>query len=1065
MPQTRILAAHSNAQLLQKGAEFIGGLGNRGEFVVLAPSRGAGDDFLRNLAGSGLAGGHALTLTQLAASLASPKMSERGLVPVSWLGQEALAARAVHHARKQEAMHYFEPVADTPGFVRALAATLSELRLDGVNHTALRDAGAPGKDLSALLTHYSNELELQSLADHATVLEFAGEAAMVPHRYLGIPLLLLDLPVRHQLEQRLLAAVAKTSTLILAVSLGSDEESLSAIESCLGASRELLQIGDLNTLDRVRHFVFASDLPPTRPFDKSVDYFSAPGESLECVEIARRIRQLAFDGMPFDSMAIVLRAGERYQPLVEEALRRAGVEAYFHRGTARPDPAGRAFLALLACAAEGLTASRFAEYLSLAQVPNLDERGAPVAGEVSWVPAQDEVLASFSTAGEAVAFETTAETPAVHTPANWEALLVDAAVVGGSDRWHRRLEGLDQELRLQLGSLKISDEERPRIQRRIEELQALRNYALPLIEQMPEMGQQASWGEWIENLSKLAVRSLRRPESVLAMLNELEPMKDVGPVSLNEVYGVLEDRLRFLRNDPPHRRYGRVFICSPEEVRGREFAVVFLPGLAEGVFPRRALEDPLLLDTHRAKAAAHLTRQLERVARERLLLRCAAAAAIERLVVSYPRMDVAQGRPRVPSFYALEILRAGEGRLPDLREFEKHAAEQAAVRLGRPAPQDPKQALDDAEYDLSQLDLAMQQSPEEARGSMRYLVEVSPVLARSLRTRYRRWSRAWSGADGIVEPGLETLRVLKNHWLDKRCYSPTALEKFAACPYKFLLHAIHFLRPREQSLPLEQMDPLTRGALFHAVQKALWDELDRLQMFPLSREKLPRILDAGDRVLDTVARKYEDELAPAIPRVWVSEVEDLRTDFRGWLRHISGEVGWLPILSEYSFGLKHSEKPEVYLLEALRLRGSIDLVEQNIQTGLIRVTDHKTGKPPDVAPAYVGNGTVLQPLLYALALEQLLDKPVGLSRLFYCTQRGQYREMHIQVNEHARSRISLAVEVISAFVINGFLPAAPKADACSQCDYRPVCGPYEEQRVRQKDQSDLEGLFELRRIP
>ena len=208
--------------------------------------------------------------------------------------------------------------------------------------------------------------------------------------------------------------------------------------------------------------------------------------------------------------------------------------------------------------------------------------------------------------------------------------------------------------------------------------------------------------------------------------------------------------LRFLRNEPPHRRYGRVFVCSPEEARGREFDVVFLPGLAEGVFPRRAKEDPLLLDVHRAKASEHLTRQGERVARERLLLRCAAGAAALKLVVSYPRMDVSQGRPRVPSFYALEILRAGEGRLPDLREFEKKAADHAAVRLGRPAPQDPLEALDDAEYDLAKLDVALRLPAAEARGSMRYLVEVSPVLARSLRTRYRRWNRAWSDRKSVV---------------------------------------------------------------------------------------------------------------------------------------------------------------------------------------------------------------------------------------------------------------------------------------------------------------------------
>ena len=44
--------------------------------------------------------------------------------------------------------------------------------------------------------------------------------------------------------------------------------------------------------------------------------------------------------------------------------------------------------------------------------------------------------------------------------------------------------------------------------------------------------------------------------------------------------------------------------------------------------------------------------------KERLLLRIAAAAATKTLTVSYPRVNVEQARPRVPSFYALEVLRA-----------------------------------------------------------------------------------------------------------------------------------------------------------------------------------------------------------------------------------------------------------------------------------------------------------------------------------------------------------------------------------------------------------------------
>ena len=91
-----------------------------------------------------------------------------------------------------------------------------------------------------------------------------------------------------------------------------------------------------------------------------LSFFSAPGEGREAVEIARRILREARAGVRFDEMAVLVRSPQHYVGLIEHALRRAKVPAWFSRGTRRPLTAGRAFLALLACAAEQLSASRFA---------------------------------------------------------------------------------------------------------------------------------------------------------------------------------------------------------------------------------------------------------------------------------------------------------------------------------------------------------------------------------------------------------------------------------------------------------------------------------------------------------------------------------------------------------------------------------------------------------------------------------------------------------------------------------------------------------------------------------
>src|SRR5262249_25686473 len=155
--------------------------------------------------------------------------------------------------------------------------------------------------------------------------------------------------------------------------------------------------GDASTGALVRlqlHLFNEHDRPPEAQPDNDIEVFSAPGEGRECVEIVRRVIALARNGMPFDRIAILLRSPEGYRAHLREAFARADIPVHFARGAVRPDPAGRAFVALLECATEGLSARKFAEYLSLGQVPDAQAVGtAPEAwsrGDL-WVAPDSEV--------------------------------------------------------------------------------------------------------------------------------------------------------------------------------------------------------------------------------------------------------------------------------------------------------------------------------------------------------------------------------------------------------------------------------------------------------------------------------------------------------------------------------------------------------------------------------------------------------------------------------------------------------------------------------------------------
>jgi ATP-dependent helicase/nuclease subunit B len=997
-----------------------------------------------------------MTLLQLALEWARPEMADRGLGPLSNLGQEALAARIVHAERAEQELDYFKAVADMKGFARALARTISELRLARVSADQIRGRGPAGPDLSRLLARFEAELERLSLADTARVFELAVSASG-PSRWDGLPVAILDVPLRTPSHREFLArVVARSSKVFAAVRAGDD-----AVIEILGVSAtELDSKTPASTLEHLRQYLF-SDRASAAKDSGQFEIFSAPGEGLETVEIARRIVHMAGAGTRFDEIAILLRNAERYQPMVEDALRRARIPAYFSRGTARPDPGGRAFLALLRCKEDKCSASRFAEYLSLGQVP-----AAGSQSKTEWMPPDDEMLPAEQPEIPEAEVD---ESLVARAPASWERLLTDAAVIGGRDRWRRRLKGLEREFELHLKTIAREDETRREdIARRLNQLRELERFALPLIDALWELPASARWSEWIERLSGLARIALRRPEPVLAVLAEFEPMGDVGPAMLDEVAAVLSERLRFLRRDPPQRRYGRVFVGSIDEARGREFGVVFLPGLAEGLFPQRAFEDPLLLDDFRRELGDGLPLRDDRTLEERERLQLACASARDRLIASYPRMDVAEARPRVPSFYALELPRAIEGRLPRLKEFEARTREASPARLNWPAPSDPASAIDDTEYDLATL--------ARAPHSARYLVDSNAALARSLRGRWRRWETSkWSEVDGLITQDAAALAVLAGKRLKAQPWSASSLQHFAACPYRFALHGIFGIRPREEAVPIEQMDPLTRGGLFHEVQFALLNELNREALLPVNSQNLAEALELADRALDQVAGKYKEDLAPAIERVWSTEIEDLRTDLRGWLQHISvNDAEWRPVHFEFAFGLPAdahrnavsdvASTASVAELDAVSLRGSIDLVERHISRGALRVTDHKTGKLPETPPHMVGGGRYLQPLLYGIAAEKLLGATVECGRLFFATQQGGYQTVEIPVDERRRLFLAKLLSNIDSAIAGGFLPAAPQKDTCKICDYREVCGPYEEQRSARKDRRDerLEALIEIR---
>ena len=1068
--------------------------------LVVAPTLEAGSRVLRHAAGSAQGGGvraafgwQRVTLGEMTARLASVGLAAAGLTAASQVVLDAVCARTIHALREQGLLGRYAKVGDRPGLPRALARTFLELGLAGVGPS---HPGLP-EDLARCFSAYRVALADAGLADRAGVLTQAIARAERPaaHPLLDVPLILLDPPVESALEREFFAALARRGA-VTALTPTSDALAQERLEAALEVHAEELRDepdGETrSSLARLRRHLFQPEVSGGAPLDETVELISAPGESRECVEIARRVLRAAAEGVPFDRMAVLTHAPERYRAHLFEAFRRASVPAWFSRGSVAPDPRGRALLALLSCREAKLSARAFAEYLSLGVVPDPDEQGAPPEArrDVPWLvplrdddrgeplePEPDDVQLHRSAAQDAGSIPD-ADRPVTHgnlrVPARWERLLIDASVID-ADRWRRRLEGLATRLDARIAALDEHEPRRESVQRERRDLDHLMAFALPLIDELARLPETATWGEWAEHLGRLARRAIREPERVLAVLAELGPMAPIGPVGLTEVQLVLGPRLTQMRRRPSGAPAGQLFVGSTAEARGMSFEVVFVPGLVERVFPRKMVEDPICLDAQRCEISDALATEEERVARERLALHLAIGAAEARVVLSYPRLDTERGRARVPSFYALEILRAVEGALPSFEALGRRAEAASDARMAWPAPRDPSEAIDAAEFDLAVLDELLR-AEQPTPGGARYLLDTDTNhhLARALRARYARWQQSkWTSHDGLVCGSEQALAALAAHAPSRRAYSATALEQLALCPYRFYLRSVVKLTPRLVPDALEQLDPLTRGNLMHQAQHDVLHALRERGALPVTSESLPEARAVLDEVLVEVAARFREQHAPAIMRVFDDAVQDARSDLVEWLARAADRPDWVPIAFELAFGVQPREgvthdpashDEPVVLQSGLTLRGAIDLVERRGDT--LRATDYKTGLVPDMTGPVTDGGRSLQRVLYALALEVLMpEREVLGGRLYYCTVRGRFEQRFTSLSETARGAVATIAEVLEASIKRGFLPALPQKDACARCEYRAVCGPEEERRVERKKARATAPFQRIRRLP
>ncbi len=1027
--------------------------------TVLVPSNLTGLYLSRLMArhGFGHAGVRFVTLLDLSRRLGESSLAQRGLKPLPPQADLMLAAKA---AGGLPANAYFNPVAASPGFHRALLATFQDLSYGGwTARVEGRPAGVPrGKvtELLGLFAGYRRDMGPR-FYDYADLLAEAARHANDAPRVLGVrELLVYGLYDLTELQWRLLLALGQYLGLAVFVPAG-DQDWHSFAQP---AVRRLLAAGFTTAVEAEDAVEVAAEAgaagAPRLPLTGGFTLLSAPDEAREVREVVRELLDLARGGMRFGEMAVLFRDRETYVPVLRERLAALGIPRYLPEGESLDrTAAGRGLLSALRLAAGGWPRAEVMEWITT----------APISFE--------RVLDGLAE-------------PPLHL---WDRMTAEAGIVRGRDQWVNGLRRLDNRYRRPAGPRPPGSSEPP--DRWRDAATGLRRLVLRLLRDLGRFRGRANWRELadaaLDFIDRYFAPDLPRLPEVRTVVDGLRALAEVQPgCDLAAFTRVLEEALTRAR--PPEGRLGEgVMVADVQGARGLAFRAVFILGLVEKGFPAPVRQDPLLLDHEREQLpAASLPLKRARGQEEALLFAAAVGSARERLVLSYPRAGALDGRAKIPSYYLSRIGEAALGRRPG---YDELASIPGFRYLPGGIASPAVRALDEDEYDLASLAIPAAKPAAPGRGEpppeavVRSLRRHFPVLAAALEAADARRTTRLTVYDGALEPAGEEGRSLppeerQSLALTDNSLAPTALETYATCPYRYFAGRLLALQPWEEPEEVLRILPVDRGQVLHRALELFFRGLATEGWLPLRPDRADeyrrRLLAAAEEAFAAAAR----EGVTGSPLIWDLDRATLREDLLRYLDlELAQEPGWVPTHFEVRFGEPETELPENSLppLEcALRdgsrvtFRGKIDRVDRWRDGGAVRVIDYKSGRLPD-AVEDLRLGTGLQLPIYLGAARRLLrpsEQPGrDRSEAWYqsVSRGGSFQRSGVAgpdwpaVEEAFERALRTIVGGISA---GHFFPYPGKNRRnCRRCDYRPLCGGKVQERFDRKAQDPAMAAF------
>jgi len=915
-----------------------------------------------------------------------------------------VALEAAARAALRDRPGFLAAVAEHPSTAQELVDIYKEVRqLGGDGLRNLAGVGPRGRDLAALCSSMRERLA-GSWFDDVDLVD-AAVTAIGDRRDWGH--VVVDLPEQERpADVRLLVALAGTCDVSVHLGLVTDV----AADAPVHRLAEELQTAGFGFVGETA--AAAADIDPDGPAPVGGEILEAPDAESETRAAVRLvIEHLAAGGVP-ERVALLFSSRDPYRRLIAGVLGEAGISWNGPSPDRAADlAAAKVLTGLLGLATGGLERSAVMAWL----------RSAPLfAGDGTATPVGD-----------------------------WERVSRLAGIVGGDAAvWRRHLDDIAEESRRALDGEGQFDGDEPtessrtrsdRLTRLAAATISLRDFIDDLDRTCREVLALRSWEElvgWaraalrryqgVDDDPLAATENGRRPESVVAdALDQLEVLDGVD---------TSPDLARFSRAlvaalDRPALPIGRlssgIMVGPLESAAGVELDLAVVLGCVEGDLPRRARTSAVLSADEREKIGLDDATPVRAVERDRRRLLVAARGA-GRVVLAGRDRDARDGRARIRSRFL--------DRDVPVRRVTSSAGAWESVAGGRiPAVGE------------SELVGATLLARSARRGDApSFLVEASPHLLAGSRVVAAHGARSFGRFSGRTGLGAGVGALVGD------VLSPTTLEEFAVCPFRYFLG--HELRCEVVDPPERraQIDPRDRGQIAHEVLERYMRQViergDELDDDPVAGaeslakiatevcDRFERLGRTGKRVLWARTRR---ELLERLEAEWVRDAETRR------------QLGARPIAVEWVFGTTAAPAVGIAIEDtSLSFRGKIDRIDRR-DDGALDVVDYKTGKASSyrgIAADPVDGGRHLQLPIYALAARAAFSRdgvdPVRASYRFI-DEPGD--EVAVELDAETTVRTGEVLAVLAGTVESGCFPYRPGArrqdtfEHCSWCDFNTIC--------------------------